>query len=271
MITTQDIINQLNKFAPFDIAEEWDNSGLQAGNPDWKVNRIIIGLDVSLPLMKAAVKTGSDLVLTHHPLLMNPEKQFNFSQMPGSAIEICAKNNISIVSAHTNLDKAHAGLNDYFARKIGLTNITGFMPDTTVYSDHEEYTGIGRIGFLPTDLSLAQFGRHIKDTLNLDYIRITGSLTQKADRIAVCTGSGGSLVDFFLNSDADVYVTGDIKYHEARNVEAASKGLIDVGHFGSERIAVDLLYEKLGQAFSDAGLSIELIRFKNEKDPFTIV
>ncbi|MCK5162623.1 MAG: Nif3-like dinuclear metal center hexameric protein, partial [Desulfobacula sp.] len=81
----------------------------------------------------------------------------------------------------------------------------------------------------------------------------------------------GSLLDAFLNSDADVYITGDMKYHEARRVEEYSKGLIDVGHFGSEHIAIDLLFDKLTQASQKTGLNIQINKFKKEKDPFTIV
>ena len=111
----------------------------------------------------------------------------------------------------------------------------------------------------------------IKQKLGIEHLRVIGKMTMPVKRIAICTGSGGSLLDDFFKSKADVYVTGDIKYHEARKVEERSKGLIDVGHFGSEHMAIDLLYEKLRPALSKAGLNIELICFKNERDPFTIV
>ena len=271
MATTQDIIELLNKFAPFEIAESWDNSGLQVGHRRWVVKKILIGLDVSPALMETAAATGVDLVLTHHPLIMNPEKQIDFSEMPGKAIEISAEKKISVVSAHTNLDKANAGLNDYFARQIGLTDISGVLTEAASPSIHTEAIGIGRIGVLPTEVSLEQLARHVKGRLNLNHIRVTGEMDRPVKTIAVCTGSGGSLVDDFLNSPADVYITGDIKYHEARKTEMHSKALIDVGHFGSERIAIDLLFEKLNQALERAGLDVELVRFSSEEDPFTIV
>ncbi len=271
MITTQDIISQINSIAPFDISEPWDNSGLQAGNRQWEVKKIIIGLDVTLPLMEAAVDTGADLVLTHHPLIMSPEKQIDFARMPGCAIKISAENEISIVCAHTNLDKASAGLNDFFADKIGLDNLSAFVTDDPGLSGLPEPAGIGRIGTLPSELSLEQLVAQVKKKLKLDHLRVTGQMTQLVNKVAVCTGSGGSLIDEFIRSKADVYITGDIKYHEARKAEEFSKSIIDVGHFGSELIAIDLLFNKLTHAFEMAGFDIELVCFKNEKDPFTIV
>lgn len=271
MANVKQIINLLNRIAPFDMAEPWDNSGLQAGNTDWEVSRIIIALDATMPLMQEAVRTGSDLVITHHPLLMSAEKTFDFSIMPGAAIAVCAKHNISLVSAHTNLDKAEAGLNDYFVNRIGISDILGPLLFDDATQDNANGTGIGRLARLESKTTLEEFGRQIKSKLELEYLRITGDMTSAVETIAVCTGSGGSLIPDFINSGADVYVTGDIKYHEARKIEELSKGLIDVGHFGSEQIAVDLLSDRLTAALKQAGLNIELISFKNEKDPFTIV
>ncbi|MBU1343117.1 MAG: Nif3-like dinuclear metal center hexameric protein [Proteobacteria bacterium] len=271
MVKTKDILELLNTIAPFNIAEDWDNSGLQAGNLNWEVKKVMIGLDVSMPLMIAAKEWNSDLVLTHHPLMIRPEKSIDFDKMPGSAIEISAKQKISIISAHTNLDKANDGLNDYFAAKIGLKKVKIFFIDNSSLMPTDEMIGIGRIGVLESPMVLKQFVHQIKENLNLSYLRVTGDMQLPVSKIAVCTGSGGSFLDVFLKSDADVYITGDIKYHEARLVEEYSKGLIDVGHFGSEHMAIDLLSGKLSQAIQSAGLKIKIKSFNKEKDPFTIV
>lgn len=271
MVITKDILELLNTIAPFDIAEDWDNSGLQAGNLSWEVKKIMIGLDVSKALMDAAKKDNCDLVLTHHPLIIQGEKSINFNIMPGSAIEMAARHGISIVSVHTNLDKANDGLNDYFAKKIGIKKTKVFLADSPSSMPGDEVIGMGRIGYLNSPTSLKQLVHKVKEKLNLTLLRVTGNMNLPVTSIAICTGSGGSLVDVFLKSGADVYITGDIKYHEARLIEEYSKGLIDVGHFGSEHLVVDLLFEKLSQATQKAGLNIDLKRFKKEKDPFTIV
>jgi len=271
IVKTKDILELLNIIVPFDIAEDWDNSGLQAGNLDWEVKKIMIALDVSMPLMEAAKKADFDLVLTHHPLMIRPEKSFHFNKMPGSAIEVAAKHGISIISAHTNLDKANDGLNDCFATKIGLENTKVFFIENPLSVSENEMIGMGRIGFLKSQATLKQVVHQIKEKLGLSHLRVTGDMDLPVNCVAICTGSGGSLVEEFLKSEAEVYITGDIKYHEARRVEEYSKALIDVGHFGSEIMAVDLLFDKLSQAIQKAGLNIQIEKFKKEKDPFIIV
>ncbi len=271
MVRTKDILELINSIAPFDIAENWDNCGLQAGNLNQEVKKVIIGLDVSFPLMNAAKENRCDLVLTHHPLMLRPEKSIDFNKMPGKAIEIAARQRISIISAHTNLDKAHDGLNDYFAAKIGMQKLKVFYIENLPSIPDDETIGIGRIGSIEHKTSLKQVAERIKDKLGLSHLRVTGNMDLPIRTIAVCTGSGGSLVDVFVRSKADVYITGDIKYHEARFIEENSKALIDVGHFGSEYIAVDLLHDKLNQAAQKARMNIEIIKFKKEKDPFIIV
>mgnify|MGYP003962986727 FL=1 len=271
MVKTKDLLKLINVIAPFDLAEEWDNSGLQAGNLNWEVKKVMIALDVSMPLMIAAKKAHCDLVLTHHPLMFKAEKSFDFNKMPGSAIEIAARYDISIISAHTNLDKAYNGLNDYFAAKVGIENKKVFFINNPSLMPIDVKTGIGRIGYLQSQATLNQLVFNIKEKLDLSYMRVIGDMDSPVSCVAVCTGSGGSLIDEFLKSEADVYITGDIKYHEARRVEEYSKSLIDVGHFGSEHMAVDLLFDKLSKAILKAGLNIKLEKFKNEKDPFIIV
>ncbi len=271
MIKLEDILYLINTMAPFDLAEEWDNCGLQAGSLNWEVKKVIIGLDVSLPLMNAAKENHCDLVLTHHPLMLKAEKRIDFNEMPGKAIEMAARHRISIISAHTNLDKAIDGLNDYFAAKIGMQKTKVFYNENLSDTPMDESTGIGRIGSLEKNILLRQFAKVIKEKLALSHLRVIGNMDLLIETVAVCTGSGGSLVGEFLKSRADVYITGDIKYHEARLVEQNSKALIDVGHFGSEHIAVDLLSEKLSRALLKAGMNIEIEKYKKEKDPFIIV
>ncbi|MFH2060908.1 MAG: Nif3-like dinuclear metal center hexameric protein [Pseudomonadota bacterium] len=271
MVNIKDILEILNQIARFDIAEKWDNSGLQAGSMNWEVKKIIIGLDVSMPLMQAAKKSNCDLVLTHHPLMITPEKSFDFQKMPGSAIQIAARDKISIISVHTNLDKANDGLNDYFASKIGVQTIKSFLPLFPGDEPEGQVSGMGRLGCLQTPMTVQELAEQIKNKLGLLNLRVTGDLDRKVKTIAICTGSGGSLVDEFIKSETDVFITGDVKYHEARLVEQASKVLIDVGHFGSEHMVIDLLSSRLRLAFKNVGLNIEVNKFLKEKDPFTIV
>jgi len=276
LLTVKKLIDIINSFAPFSLAENWDNSGLQAGDFGWTIKKIMVSLDVSMAVMEAAKDWGADLVLSHHPLQMNPEKSIDFGKMPGSAIALAARERISILSAHTNLDKAKNGLNDYFARVIGVECDEPLHSESKIMDSHLGFSngmieGLGRIGHLNSVLSLKELVLQIKERLGLESLRVTGDMDLQVKKIALCTGSGGSLIDSFLDSSADVYITGDVKYHEARQVEVSHRGLIDVGHFASEIIVGDMLKSSLGQALSSAGYDIAIKVFQKEKDPFKTV
>jgi dinuclear metal center YbgI/SA1388 family protein len=204
-------------------------------------------------------------------LFITPEKTIDFSQMPGSAIAMAAKEHIAIVCAHTNLDKARNGLNDFFADRIGITVTHPLVPDPYVSAQHCTGTGIGRIGQVTSSISLARMVSDIKKQLGIQQARVVGDMDIMVKKIALCTGSGGSLVPAFLHSGADLFITGDIKYHEARLVQEHGKALIDVGHFASEIPAVDLLSNKMVKAASLAGYDLEIKGFNRETDPFVIV
>ena len=269
--TTKDLLKLVDAIAPFGLAEEWDNSGLQVGNPDWPAGRVLIALDVTVEAMAEAVAWGADLVLTHHPLMIRPQNSINFGSMPGAIVALAAADQISVVSAHTNLDKAQGGLNDCFAEKIGLMGVTRLQPLSLGEGERTPAPGLGRIGELDQPMPLFEFADMIKSNLGIPGLRVVGNRDCMVKKAAVCTGSGASLVQEFLCSGADVFITGDMKYHEAREIEQAGLALIDVGHFASEHIVVELLVQRLVSSAETAGFEIDVRGFDGETDPFIMV
>jgi GTP cyclohydrolase I len=257
--------------APKNLTEPWDNSGLCIGNPDWPVKKILVALDPCLSVMAAAKDRQADMVLTHHPLFITPEKTIDFRWIPGSIIAMAARENIAVACAHTNLDKARDGLNDLFADHMEISATRPLVPDPPDGEPPVAMTGIGRIGTLPCAVPLARLVPRIKARLGISQVRMVGHPDLMICQVAVCTGSGGSLIPAFLTSGADLYITGDIKYHEARTIESHDRALIDVGHFASEIMAVDLLLSRLNQAVSRAGYDLEINAYTQETDPFTFV
>ena len=269
MPSVRQIIDIVDQIAPFSLAESWDNSGLQVGDPDWLVSKILIALDVTEDCITQAEKTGCDMLISHHPLIMSPEKKIDFSRMPGAVILACARSKISVVSAHTSLDKAADGLNDYLAHKLQVSCTGSFLAEADFSSDvPDKIEGLGRVGHLASPLTLRQLAERIKDCLNIPLVRTVGPPDTLLKTAALCSGSGGSLTSHFLETGLDVYITGDLKYHEARDIEAAGKTAIDAGHFPSEHIAIDLLKSRLAQLCDASGYDIQLIGFTQEKDPF---
>lgn len=271
MPTVKQIIDIVDQIAPFSLTESWDNSGLQAGDPSWQVSKILIALDITDNALAEAKKLGCDMLITHHPLIISPEKQIDFSRMPGAAILTSARSRIALVSAHTNLDKAHGGLNDYLAQKLDILCTDAFLADASENAPLGLILGIGRTGTLGGSMTLEQLAWHIKEKLKIARVRIIGDPKRIVSTAALCSGSGGSLTTHFLDSGMDVYITGDLKYHEARDIESYGKSAVDVGHFASESIAVELLKNRLGHMFDAGEYEIAIYTYDQEQDPFLTI
>jgi len=131
--------------------------------------------------------------------------------------------------------------------------------------------GIGRVGELDEKTELKSLALKIKEKLRLKYIKISGNHKLIVKRAAVCTGSGSDMMKYFLSSGAQVYISGDLRYHDARDAQAANLGIIDIGHFASEHLIVDVLAKRLERLLSEAGMNIEVKPYSLEDDPFVIV
>ncbi len=282
-----DIIELMDIIAPLCLAEEWDNVGLQVGDRRWTVRRVGVALDAGLEVVNAACQMKVDLLITHHPLIFKPLMAIDCQTHLGTILQKTIQHRLSIYSAHTNLDKSKGGLNDILARRIGLVGCT-VLDETESHGcgtlkvdadadnkaridrlNHHE--GLGRVGTLPDSMALADFALEVKKKLKLDVLKIVGNPGLPVKKIAVCTGSGSGLLKAFFKSGAQVYISGDLRFHDARDVEAADLGLIDIGHFPSEYLMVASLVKRLGKIISQNRLDVEVCACGNERDPFVVL
>ncbi len=269
--TIADIIKAMEALAPSCLAEEWDNVGLQVGQKNWPVQTVWIALDPAPDVVAAACSNGIDLLITHHPLIFNPLRSIDFSTPVGSIIHMAGEHQTGIFAAHTNLDNVIGGTNDALAYRIGLDNLKILSNDKRLDGNH----GLGRVGELDKSKELASFALEIKEKLGLKFVKVAGKHNLLVNKVAVCAGSGSSLMDDFFSSGAQVYISGDLRYHDARATEAADFGLIDIGHFASEHLIVDVLVERLAEHLCkillETGIDVKVEAYKLEKDPFTIL
>jgi dinuclear metal center YbgI/SA1388 family protein len=271
--TVADIIELMGVIAPARLAEAWDNAGLQVGHMDWQVETIWIALDPSPDVVSAACLNNIDLLITHHPLILNPLRSVDFGSAIGNSIQMAARKQLAIFAAHTNFDSAADGLNDALARQIGLSNLKILdkamdSVDGATLPPGNETWGLGRIGDLATPQDLRSFALDIKKQLGLGNVRVAGDLSLTITRAAVCTGSGSSLMKTFLASDAQVFISGDLRYHDAKDTQNATKGLIDIGHFASEHLIIDVLAQKLSGLLKEKHFNVTVTAYRLEKDPF---
>jgi dinuclear metal center YbgI/SA1388 family protein len=270
----------MDELAPPVLAEEWDNVGLQIGDPRQPVRRIWVALDPTLQVVKAACQKKVDLLITHHPLIFRPLKSIAFDTPAGSIIQMAANHKLAIFSAHTNLDIVRDGVNDILAQRLGLQNPAVLKPvqlaegakeDIAGLSGDQMEYGIGRIGSLAKAGSLKSLVSMVKKKLKLDFVKVAGDLELKVREVAICSGSGSGLMGTFLASKAQAYISGDIHYHDALDAKSENRAIIDIGHFQSEHLMVDALAQQLENVITRAGFEAEIMACTIEKDPFTIV
>ena len=272
-LNVADLIGVIEGLAPPILAEDWDNCGLQVGSRKWLVGKVWVALDPLLEVVQAAAAQRVDMLITHHPLLFSALRTVDVETAVGRVIETALASRMAIYSAHTNLDSAAGGLNKMFADIIGLGELVAMVPagHRTDQAGSDITAGMGRLGRLETQMSLEVLAQRVKRRFDLTAVKIVGDPQMSVQRVAVCSGAGSSLLDAFLSSDADVYLTGDLRYHDARRVEDHGRALIDVGHFASERIFIDKLVEQLRQNAHGKGWTVDIEPCRIENDPFKLI
>lgn len=263
-----EILKVMEAIAPSNLAEEWDNVGLQVGQKDWPVRKIWVALDPLPDVVTAACERNVDLLITHHPLIFQPLFSLDFNTTVGSIIHMAIQNQMAIFAAHTNLDSVTNGLNDVLAKRIGLMNLE-ILGDPI--SSCEDRQGLGRVGELQNSVELAPLAGTIKKVLGIKSVKVAGRPDLSVKKVAVCTGSGSSLIKSFFLSDADVYISGDMRYHDARAVESVNLGLIDIGHFASEYLMVEELAGRLQNILADSEMDVKVDACRIETDPFYLI
>jgi dinuclear metal center YbgI/SA1388 family protein len=268
-VSLDTVIAIIEKLIPPGLAESWDNVGLQIGDPRWGVKKIRVALDPGPDVVETSCRDGIDLLLTHHPLIFKPLKKIDLGTPQGGLFQKAFAHQMAIYAAHTNYDRLSEGLNEIFAKKIGLKQLRPLEPYApTAGAEPPNGHGLGRVGVLERAMPLKHLAERLKNQLEIDAVRVAGRAELEVATVALCTGSGSSLMELFLESDAQVYISGDLRYHDARTVEEADLGLIDIGHFASEHLMVEALSKRLATVLQKEGFDIEVSASRIEKDPF---
>ncbi len=256
-----EIIEELEKKYPLNMAESWDNSGLQAGSRGVEVEKVYIALDATDQVIEKARNVGTDLLLTHHPLLFAPIKKVNTDDFTGRRIVSLIQSGISCYAMHTNYDVVTMGA--LAGEMLGLCQAE--VMEVT-YEDGERKEGFGRTGELPGEMTLLECGEHVKKVFGLETVKIFGNLQQKVTRAAVLPGSGKSMVKAALNTGAQVLITGDFGHHDG--IDAVMQGLavIDAGHYGIEHIFIPQMAAYMKEKFPELEIFTEEI-----ENPFTVI
>ena len=236
----KDVTKVIEEFAPLSIQEKWDNSGLCIGSSESPVSSVLFGLDCTPELVDEAIECGADMIVTHHPLIFSGLKKISPDDMIGEAVFKAIKAGISIYAAHTNADKVIAGVSGAMAAKLGLQNVE-------ILSEDGEGTGLGVVGELPKALTAEQVLELVKERFNLKMVKTSKPVEGKITKVAMCGGSGSSLISAAKAAGAQLYISGDISYHNFFTPEGFM--LMDIGHYESEIEIVDILFSLVKKNF----------------------
>ena len=236
----KDVVAAIEDFAPLSLQEKWDNSGLCIGSPEDDVTSVLLGLDCTPELVDEAVECGADMIVTHHPLIFSGLKKISPDDIVGSAVIKAVKAGISIYAAHTSADKVIAGVSGAMAARLGLKNVR-------ILDEDAEGTGLGVVGDLPEPLSANEAVELVKKSFALKTLKASKPVEGQIERVAMCGGSGGSLIGAAKASGAQLYISGDISYHNFFTQEGFM--IMDIGHYESEIEIVDILFSLIKKNF----------------------
>ena len=239
-LKVKDVVEVIEGFAPVSLQEGWDNSGLCIGSADAPVSSVLLGLDCTPELVDEAVACGADMIITHHPLIFSGLKKISPDNPVGEAVIKAIRAGISIYAAHTNADKVIAGVSGAMAARLGLVNVT-------ILDEDGDGTGLGVVGDLPQPISADEAIRLVKDRFSLKAMRTSRPLEGEISRVAMCGGSGGSLIGAAIRSGAQLYLSGDISYHNFFTKDGFM--IMDIGHYESEIEIVEILFSLIKKNF----------------------
>ncbi|MEI2279233.1 Nif3-like dinuclear metal center hexameric protein [Paenarthrobacter ilicis] len=271
--TLGEVLLAVEELWPESLAEDWDKVGLVAGHPDALVTKVLFAVDPTLEVIDEAIEWGAGLLITHHPLLLKGVNSVAATSAKGLAIHRLIEAGTGLLTVHTNGDSAVGGVSDVLADALGLGNVTPLSPAGNGLPEE----GIGRVGDLAELTTLGDFAARVFEILPAvaGGVRVAGDKDGLVRRVAVCGGAGDSLLDAVGASNADVFVTADMRHHPASEArEGSGNGrpyLIDVSHFASEWLWLPAAAGALGNVLADQGFDVEIRVSGINSDPWDFI
>lgn len=249
-------IGIIENFCPSETQEDWDNTGIQISTKFREVNKVLVAMEITDQVIDEAVTRQADMIVTHHPLIFNGLKKIDAEDVTGRYVEKLINAGISVYSAHTSFDKADGGNNDYLGRLLGLAEIEKF-------DNGNEFC---RKGVTPYEITFGDFIDKTSERLGIEkrFFKATGDMARSITTVGWCTGSGGEFIDEAAGEGLDLFITGDLKYHDAQHAKALGIAVLDAGHWGTEKIFVDNMADYLGRK-----TNCEIMKSEIDLNPFS--
>lgn len=242
-MTVKDIASVIEDFAPLRLQEDYDNAGLQVGDPTRTVNAVMLCLDVTAEVLGEAKSRQCDMIVSHHPLIFRGLKSLTGADETQRIVMEALRCGIAIYSAHTNLDSAWNGVSHEMAHMLDVKDISVLVP-----SGEDPRCGIGVVGNVAPTPKL-EFLRKVKEKFSVQALRYSSqSNAIVVKRVALCGGSGASFIKDAISAKADIYITGDVKYHDFASF-GSDMVIADIGHYESELCSMKIFSRIIRQQY----------------------
>ena len=277
MTSLEHVCGELSKIAPLRLAESWDNVGLLVGDRSQNIDRVITCLTITQSVLDEVLGQSVDLVVTHHPLPFRPIQRLTSDQVSSALLLKLIRAGVAVYSAHTAFDSAASGINQLWADSLGLINVRPLvdLPETSATNPSIKETdstaaavlGSGRYGDLPTPMPFGELVRRASKTGGACSPRIVGASERMVTRVAIACGSGGSFLGAASRRGCDAMVTGEATFHNCLETEAMGISLGLLGHYASERFAMEILANRLSETLPE----LKIWASRLERDPIQLL
>ncbi|XP_067641307.1 NIF3-like protein 1 [Eurosta solidaginis] len=255
----QNVVLELEKFAPLKFAETWDNVGLLIEPHKIRpIRNILLTNDLTERVMQEAVDESVDLIISYHPPIFAPLKRITQQNWKERIVSICLGEGIALYSPHTAWDVVPGGVNDWLASALPCVDMQPIQPSVL----GGDFGGAGRTFTTSLTLSeaIARVQRHIGHDVHLA-IGVNHSLDTPITVVAVCAGSGASVLK---GCEADLFITGEMSHHDVLDANHQNTSVILCNHSNSERGFLRKFQNKLYDSLKG---DCEIIISEKDKDP----
>ena len=247
----------LCEMSPLPLAESWDNVGLLIGRRSASVNKVMTCLTLSPDVAEEACAAGVSLIVTHHPFPFKPSSKYTDATVEGRLFLRLIESGIAVFSSHTAFDGASEGINELILRGLGFSEMEPITQRDGLIG------GVGRM--TRGDLTLDQILDNLKGFLALKQISIVKG-KPKVRKVGVVCGSGGDFISTAHAKGIDCFITGEATFHHSLLARSLGMNLILVGHYFSERFAMEIMAQRIGVKFPE----ISVFASQVESDPLAL-
>ncbi|XP_037047834.1 NIF3-like protein 1 [Bradysia coprophila] len=269
-LTLEEMVSELEKFAPLELAESWDNVGLlvEPSTPRLITKALMVN-DLTESVLEQAIESSVELIISFHSPICSPLTKITQRNWRERIISRCIEQKIALYSPHTAWHVVEKGVNDEMCSLINVGQRGYTVKPIVPHPSNPLKRGSGRLIQYEEDLHLEYFIEQVQNLFDLKHVQIAMGLghhpTTNIKTVALCAGSRSSVLK---NIHADLYITGEMSHHDILDAVHQRTSVILLNHTISERLFVQKLGRDFNQMFASKRISTRIMLDKqHDKEP----